>query len=178
MADEPDLYAYLATSKVSDVTQAQLEQSLENSFINKTNIEFWKGPLTVHRVIEAARTYPHGLPIPESGAVALTVCNPGQPIDIQPPGTEIWRLTGLWMAGDGGTATMNISYFDGSLEQLVKSAVSAVTGGVIIGAYGATSDVEVTALPILLTNSLYFRLEETGTTNPCTVRYSYQKVSL
>lgn len=172
------IYEQLTGVKVDNATIEQLDFT-RNTFIDEKSIEYWKGVITISKILEASRTYPGGgMPIPESGAVGLGICNPGETLDIQPPGTEVWRLTGLWLAGEGGTATMNISYYDGALEQLVKSAVSAVTGGVIVGAYGAVSDVEVTALPIELTNALYFRFEETGSTNPCNIRYSYHKVSL
>jgi len=174
---DADIYDYLATSKVSDVTVEQLEQSLENSFINKSNIEFWKGAITVQRLLEVSRTYPHGLPIPEQGAIVNITVTAGEDYDIQPPGTEIWRLTGMSMTGLIGNATASIAYFDGASAQIVGSGLVVLTTGIIVGAYGAVSDVQILN-PILLTNSLYWKVLETGASNDMAVTFSYQKVGL
>jgi hypothetical protein len=106
---DADLYDYLATSKVSEVTVSQLEQSLENSFVNKSNIEFWKGAITVHRLLEVSRTYPWGLPIPELGAVDSQLVEALGTGLIQPPGTEVWDIKHIWAQGTTGTATITFS---------------------------------------------------------------------
>lgn len=82
------------------------------------------------------------------------------------------------LKGDGGSGTVNIAFFDGSTFQLIKVGITATTAGVAIGAYGAVSDVEVLSLPILLTNSLYWVVFETGGAQNVDVVYSFQKVSL
>ena len=176
--DQPDAYDYLATSKVGDLTVAQLEQTLENSFLNKTNIEFWKGPITMNKLLEVSRTYPGaGMPIPEEGGVTQVTITSGENYDIQPPGSEIWRITGMSMNGVGGQATGAITYFDGTTQQPVASGLAVTTGGVIIGAYGAVSDVQILN-PILLTNAVYWKVLETGASYNIILTFSYQKVSL
>ena len=170
--DEPDAYDYLATSKVGDLTVAQLEQTLENSFLNKTNIEFWKGPITMHKVLEVSRTYPWGLPIPEAGAVTQFTCVAGESVDVRPAGTEIWNVVGMMGLGVGGTATVKLSYTDGTNFVLMRSGVSLPTGG-------STFDMnEHFSSPVNLTNSLYFQFEETGTSNNALIFVAYQVLSL
>jgi len=174
---DADLYDYLATSKVSEVTVSQLEQALENSFINKSNIEFWKGAITVQRLLEVSRTYPHGLPIPETGGIVQTVLGTGEDFDIQPPGSEIWRITGMNMTGAGGTSECSISYYDGSTEQPIATGLNVTAAGIIIGAYGAVSDIQILN-PIVLTNAIYWKVANTSLSYGMMVVYSYQKVSL
>jgi len=174
---DADLYDYLATSKVSEVTVSQLEQALENSFINKSNIEFWKGAITVQRLLEVSRTYPHGLPIPETGEIVETILGTGEDFDIQPPGSEIWRITGMNMTGAGGTSEAAISYSDGITGQPIAKGLAITAAGVIIGAYGAVSDIQIMN-PILLTNAVYWKVFCTSLSYGMMVAYSYQKVSL
>jgi len=169
---DADLYDYLATSKVSEVTVAQLEQSLENSFINKSNIEFWKGPITVHRLLEVSRTYPWGLPIPEAGAIGayIVLAAPDEGTDIQPPGTEIWDIKHIRAFGQGGTATGTIAFDDGTLTADIIVAAS-------IPATGANFDLNNTvSSPLLITNSLYLKVTETGGAYPMQVVVAYQVV--
>jgi hypothetical protein len=82
------------------------------------------------------------------------------------------------LKGIGGAGTIAISYFDGATFQPIGSGLTATTGGVIVGAYGSTSDVQVLSLPIELTNSKYWVMFETGGAQNVTVTYSYDKVSL
>jgi len=173
-----DVYDYLAKESVSELTITNLDASASSTAVDRTNVAFWGGPITLARVMEATRTYPQGLPIPESGGVSVAFVPAGDSTTIQPPGSEIWRLTGVSLAGEGGTSTITISYYDGTTEQPIKTGISAVVGGVIIGAYGAVSDVEVLSLPILLTNAVYWKFTETGAANPCALTFSYQKVGL
>ena len=173
MADEPDVYSYLATSKVSEVTVAQLEQSLENSFINKRNIESWKGPITVHRLLEVSRTYPWGLPIPELGAVLQTA-----PIDpsgsgvIQPDGSELWQVTGMMGTGAVADAVVDISWYDGSNNVVMVSQKTLTTAGVMIDIN------EKVSAPFVLSNSLYLKIDETAGNSPAIIKMAYHKVSV
>lgn len=167
---DADLYDYLATSKVSDVTIAQLEQALENSFINKTNIEFWKGPITVHRLLEVSRTYPWGLPVPEAGAVGTVLIDPIQSGVIQPPGTEIWDIKHIRGQGAGATATAIISFSDGTTDAIIYEAASFPTAGANVDLNSLVS------APILLTNSLYLKFTETGAAAGMALTVAYQVV--
>jgi len=168
---DADLYDYLATSKVSEVTITQLEQALENSFINKSNIEFWKGPITVHRLLEVSRTYPWGLPVPEAGTVEQFNIEAGGITLIQPTGTELWEIAAMEGWGQPGNADLKFSYTDGAYE--VEWHLATVT------ASGTKIDMNsLTPTQIRINNSLYFRIEETSGLNAATLFVAYHKRSL
>ena len=170
--DQPDAYDYLATSKVGDLTVAQLEQTLENSFLNKTNIEFWKGPITMHKLLEVSRTYPGaGMPIPEASAIVQSTVAAGETVTIRPTGTEIWDIKAIRGIGVGGTATTTVSYEDGTLTLNLRVASAITTAGVLYDLNDFISS------PIRLTNSLWMSIEETGSTNGMLILVAYNVVS-
>ena len=169
---DADLYDYLATSKVSEVTVAQLEQSLENSFFNKSNIEFWKGPITVHRLLEVSRTYPWGLPIPEAGKIASFQVIADGIVTIQPEGTEIWDVKAIRGIGIGGAAEASTSFNDGVLQLDLRTGSIIPTAGVIFDLNEAISS------PIRLTNSLWMTITETGSVNGMMILVAYDVVGL
>ena len=177
---ERSIYEQLTGVKVDDTTLAQLDFT-KNSFIDTNSIEYWKGIITVSKILDASRTYPHGLIIPESGTITTAVVSGGENVIIQPSGTEIWRLSGMTMSSSGSAATVAIAFFDGSTFQYIKTGVSTATdpaSPTIIGAYGAVSDVEVLSLPLLITNAKYLVIIETGGSVDVALTYSYDKVSL
>ena len=170
---EPDAYDYLATSKVGDLTVAQLEQTLENSFLNKTNIEFWKGPIVMNKLLQVSRTYPGaGMPIPESGAIFTDSVAAGETITIRPTGTEIWEVRAMRGLGIGGNAVTALSYEDGTATLTFRPSDTIATTG---------TNIDLNTLvdgPIYLSNSLYLTFEETGTTNGVMLLMAYYKVGL
>ena len=153
---DADLYDYLATSKVSEVTITQLEQALENSFINKSNIEFWKGPITVHRLLEVSRTYPWGLPIPEEGVIGNIDIDASGTNEIRPPGTELWQITGMEGSGLVGSAVIDLMWFNGSNFVLMVSAKTLTTGGTMIDIN------EKVSAPFIVSNSLWLTVTATA----------------
>jgi hypothetical protein len=169
---DADLYDYLATSLVSEVTVAQLEQSLENSFINKSNIEFWKGAITVHRLLEVSRTYPWGLPIPEKSTILTETTEASGTITIKPTGTEIWVLKAMLGQGIGGDAQTTVSY-------VTDTSTLAIKTGDTITAAGTRYDLndKITA-PIQLTSSMWLTIEETAGVNGLAVIAAYTVVGL
>ena len=169
---EPDAYDYLATSKVGDLTVAQLEQTLENSFLNKTNLEFWKGPITMHRLLEVSRTYPWGLPVPEQSTIFTESVAAGETITVRPSGTEIWEVLALRGIGVGGNATTTLSFEDGTRTLNLRVGDTIATTGT---PYDLNDKVNS---PLLLTNSLYLTIEETGTTNGVMILMAYHTVGL
>jgi len=176
MAQPRTIYEQLTGVKVDDATVEQLDFT-KNTFVDEKSIEYWRGVISIAKILEASRTYPHGLPIPNSGEIVQVTCPAGDNIQIQPPGSEIWRLTGMDISGSGGTATATIMYFDGSASQRIGFGLAVTAAGVVIGAYGAVSDVQILN-PIILTNSLYWVVQETGGSFNMDVTYSFQKVSL
>jgi len=177
MARPRSIYEQLTGVKVDDTTLAQLDFT-KNTFIDADSIEYWKGIITVSKILEASRCYPHGLIIPESGTITQETIIAGDAVFIQPPGTEIWRITGMDLKGVSGSAVGLISYFDGTTFQNIANGMAITTAGVVIGGYGAVSDVQVLSLPIELSNSKYWMVAETGGSNNVTMTYSYDKVSL
>ena len=167
---EPDAYDYLATSKVSELTVAQLEQTLENSFLNKTNIEFWKGPITMNKLLEVSRTYPGaGMPIPEASAVATSGSLPaGNTFDFRPTGTEEWQILGIEATSASGTPTGGVFLYDGTTSVIMHSGSSGTTG----------TNLFPMEAPFIITNSLYLRCVNMDGSIAQTFDVAYHKVSL
>jgi len=170
---QADAYDYLATSKVSELTVAQLEQALENSFLNKSNIEFWKGPIVMHKLLEVSRTYPGaGVPIPEQSEVATQVVDASSFKVIQPPGTEIWDVLNIRAVGMGGEATATISWTDGANDSDINVAAAIPAIGTNVDLNGSVSG------PRRLTNTCYLKVAETGGVFSIGLFVAYHKVSM
>ena len=169
---EPDLFDYLATTQVSGLTITQLDASSKNTFINKSNIQFWKGPITAFRILESSRTYPFGLEIPETGAIETVAVTGGGDNTLQPTGTELWRIKAIHAIATGGAATVMISYTDGTSAVPIKVGASVATSGTLFDLN------ELTSVPFTLSNSMYLSFTETGGANAVTFSIVYFKVSL
>jgi hypothetical protein len=155
---EATLYDYLVTTKISEATVQQLDSSSKSTFVNDSNVNFWRGPITVSKVIDASRTYPHGLPIPEVSSIeALTVANAASGT-IKPTGSEIWVVQAL-----DSTAEVLYSLFDGSAAVQLIPAPSATP-------FIPTS-------PLFLTSTLYLIIAN-ASGGEATVGMAYHKVSL
>jgi hypothetical protein len=165
---DADLYDYLATSKVSEVTIAQLEQALENSFINKTNIEFWKGAITVHRLLEVSRTYPWGLPIPEKSATTGAILQSGETLEIQPTGTEVWSIIAIDVEAESGTPVVTISAYDGTSTIEMHRGTSSTTA----------SSFFPWESPLPVTPTGYLQVKNTDGSDSCQVGVLYHVVGL
>ena len=117
------IYDLLTGVKIDDATVAQLDSATGRTFVDKESIEFWQGILTLSHVMKAARTYPHGLVIPETGAVEIATIADGASATIKPSGTEIWRVESVDMDGcsmafmdaDGNISPISAETSQGSL---------------------------------------------------------------
>jgi hypothetical protein len=89
------IYELLTGVKIEDATITQLDSATGRTFVDNQSIEFWQGVLTLSHVMKAARTYPHGLPIPESGAVHIETIANGASATIGPEKTEIWVIENI-----------------------------------------------------------------------------------
>lgn len=116
---EADLYDYLVTTQIDEVSIEQLDTATRSTYINKSNIEFWRGPITVSKVIEASRTYPHGLPIPALCGVSTNSIANAATATVKPTGTEIWRIQSIHSSAD-----VTVSLFDGTTNALLMSGSS------------------------------------------------------
>lgn len=149
---ESSIFDYLSKYKLSEVTTELLDSSSKVTSIDKANLEFWQGVITVMRILQDSRTYPHGLPIPESGAVwsedvapaASAPARPGVP-------TEIWRVEHINALGTTATLT------DGIKSSPIGDAASNH--------------------PFFVTNTLWLSFEN-ATGAPISPTVAYSKVSL
>ena len=144
MTHEPDIFGYLATTQISGVTVALLDDSTKNTFANRSSVKFWKGPISIWRAVEASRTYPHGLPIPESSKVAAAgAATTG---GLQPTGSEIYEINAISFQNAGGAQSIASVYLtDGATNSLIENVTVA-----------ASSQEPVTIrFPIQLTHTLY-----------------------
>ncbi len=168
---ERSIYEQLTGVKVDDTTIEQLDFT-KNSFIDTKSIEYWKGVITISKILDASRTYPHGFPIPETGAVTQVAVAGGADGDLQPTGTELWVIKSIFGVANVGAATCNISLYDGTSSVPIRVGVSVATSGTIIDLN------ETVSWPLHLSNSLYLNFAETGGANAVTFFVAYFKVSL
>ena len=176
MSHEPDIFGYLATTKISGITTALLDDSAKNSYAAKKNITFWKGPISIWATVRASRTYPGGIVIPESGTIELVSMPPGESAVLQPPGTEVWHIKGIVGTGQGGAATATLSWADGVDTVVIDSGQSFSTGGDHFD-YSATPPMTASQ-PLTISNSLYLEFEETGGAQGVIFKIAIHKVSL
>jgi len=165
------IYEQLTGVKVDDVTIEQLDFT-RNTFVDKESIEYWRGVITISKILEASRTYSWGLPVPEQGAVGSSTIPPGDSNTIQPSGTELWVIAGMMGTGLGGSAVIDIAWYDGSGSVIMVSSQTVTTSGTMIDIN------EKVSAPFILSNSLYLQITETGGTNMAAIQYAYHKVSL
>jgi hypothetical protein len=175
MSHEPDIFGYLATTKISGITTALLDDSTKNSYAAKKNVPFWKGPISIWATVRASRTYPHGLPIPEASGMASISMAPGESAVLQPPGTEIWHVKAIMGTGVGGTADGSIVWFDGTSEVKLDTQSFNTSGQL----FTDSTNFPITwCEPLIITGSLYFKFTETGASNGLNFTVAYHKVSL
>jgi len=123
------IYDLLTGVKIDDATVAQLDSATGRTFVDKDSIEFWQGILTLSHVMKAARTYAHGLVIPETGAVHIETIANSANATIQPTGTEIWRVenfdvdncTAAFMDGDGNISPITLPFDAGTLPFMLTA---------------------------------------------------------
>jgi len=154
MAKPRSIYDQLTGVKIDDATITQLDFT-KNTFIDEKSIGWWKGPITISKVLEASRTYAHGLPIPNESGVATLVLADSASGFFQPPGSEIWVVQAL-----KSDQTVSISLTDGASFVITHSGTA----------------IEPTA-PLYLTNSLYYAVAN-GSGAEATILLAYHKLSL
>jgi hypothetical protein len=154
---EATLYDYLLGTKISEVTIANLDNAVKESFVNQSSINFWKGPITVSKVLESTRTYPHGIAIPSASSCESASVDDASLGTMKPTGTEVWRVQAI----DSNHA-VTYALFDGSVSVPIS---------------GATADPYIPQSPIYLTPTLYLTIAN-GSGSTATVNLAYHKVSL
>ena len=177
MSHEPDVFGYLATSKISEVTTTLLDESTKNTYANKSNVKFWKGPISIWATVRATRTYPGALPIPEESGIHVLTLEAAGADTLRPEGTEIWVVKGIVGTGVDGTATASLFWHDGTSQVEIDTAPTNFTTGGNHFLYSDTPPIS-NSEPIILTNTLYLSFVETGGAQGVIFNIAYHKVSL
>ena len=172
MAD-PSIYDQLAKESLSDLTVTQLNAGSSVTAVDQATINYWKGPITLARILESSRTYAGGtLPIPETGAIETVTITGGGDNTIRPTGTELWNIKAIFGIATGGAATVMMSYTDGVNAVPIKVGAAVATSGTAFDLN------EISSVPFTLSNSLYLQITETGGANAVQFFVAYYKVSL
>jgi len=165
------IYEQLTGVKVDDVTIEQLDFT-RNTFIDKESVEYWKGVITISKILEASRTYPWGLPIPGSSEVVTINIDPLGEGYIQPTGTEVWEILNIRAAGIGGSATATISWADGATDSEFNVGASIPAAGTNVDLNASISG------PRRVTTTGYIKVRETGGAVAIQLIVAYHKLSL
>jgi len=158
---EPSIYDYLSKYSLSEVTTALLNDSAKSTNIDPVNLKFWQGVITVERILADSRTYPHGLPIPETGAVLIETIANGADATMKPTGTEIWRVENV----DQDNCTIEMQDADGNLSPILLTAPAGAP-------YTFTWSV-----PFYISSTLFLKFSN-GSGGEQTPSIAYHKVSL
>ena len=89
------IYDLLTGVKIDDLKVTELDSATGRTFVDTQTLDFWQGILTLSHVLKGARTYPHGLPIPETGDVHIETIANGASSTVGPSGTEIWVVENI-----------------------------------------------------------------------------------
>jgi hypothetical protein len=130
-----DIYQMLNKVSIDDATQTQINTMTGRTKIDRHAIEFWQSVAMVQHAIKSAGTGPHGLPLPEGGAVKTVAVADSASGSIGPSNNEVWLL-------------QNIS-IDGCSAGLIDTTTSAVSGIV------TTADGASLQGPVYLTKTLH-----------------------
>jgi len=165
---EPSIYDQLAKESLSALTVTQLNAGSSVTAIDQATINYWKGPITLARIVESSRTYCHGMPIPEASIAESQAVDPANYVDISPTGSQEFQIVAISVTAAAGTDTAQVYLTDGSTSVLMHA--------------GATSTAESSFFPFeapfTITKSLYLRLMNTSGANAMTFKVAYNKVSL
>lgn len=158
-------YDDLSGKKISEVTALELDSIASKTFVDRTSRGAWSDVITISSAMLHSRTYAHGLPIPEAGAVSTQNVADSANAVVQPSSTEIWAVQSIEAVADTTSSNVTVNLFDGTNTAKLK-LIAADTNGV---AYIPTQ-------PLYLTNSLYLAIANTG--DSISFRVAYQKVGL
>jgi hypothetical protein len=151
----PSIYDQLAKEPLSDLTVTQLNSGSSVTAIDQATIDYWRGPITLARIVQSSRTYAHGLPIPNESAITTLVLADGATGFFQPPGNQLWLVQAL-----KSDETVSVSLTDGATFVITN------TGTAISPDH-----------PTYLTNSLYYAVAN-GSGSEATIHLAYHKVGL
>lgn len=145
-----NIFDLLTGVQIDSLTVQNLDDATGRTFIDRDTVDFWQPVILLSTIMDKARTYSHGLPIPETGNVATQTVADGADYTIQPTGTEIWMVQGL----DLDSCTCNLR--------------------------GGAGGISITTIPaggLYLTNTLFLTISN-GTGSDKNPALAYSKVSL
>jgi len=152
----PDIYELLAAQQTSTTTVSQLNTATKNTYIDKSNVEFWAGMITVARMMRESRTNTGGLPIPETSGVTVLAVADGA----QEKFGDALGDTEIYMIHNVDLDNCSVGYFDGA----DVSPITPITNGPL-------------PLPLYVTNKMYLVFSNaSGSAQTPSVAFS--KVSL
>lgn len=157
---ETDIYNLLTGVKIDAATVEQLDEATGRTYVDRESIEFWQGILTLSHVMKAARTYPHGIVIPESGDVHIETIANGADATIKPTGTEVWRVENIHVS----QCTLSFEDSDGH-----ESAINLTSP--------AGGQIPTFSVPFFLSASMFLTITN-GSGSEQTPSIAYHKVSL
>jgi hypothetical protein len=134
-----DVYDYLAKDLVSELNITNLDASTSSTAVDRTNVTFWGGPITLARVIEATRTYPHGLPIPEASAIDTMNIDDASSDTLKPTSPGIYQIVSIFTTAD------------------VSLQLTGTGGTTLLGSLPATN-VFLPPAPLMITPTLYLQV--------------------
>jgi len=162
------IYDLLTGVKIDDATVTQLDTATGRTFVDRDSIEFWQGIITLSKVVEAARTYPHGLPVPEASALVSQAVAPSDSVYWQPSGSEIWAIQGIQITAAGGTPSCSVELFNGADTCIMHRGDASTTA----------SSFFPWESPFLIDSSVYIRIANADGSNAHISTLAYNKVSL
>jgi len=159
--------------RLDALTSAEMSSVLGTTTLTPATTDALVQAAIVSQGLSAQRTYANGnVPIPEQSAILVP-----EPVEtlgtvtIQPPGTEVWEIKAIRGFGLGGSATTTMSYEDGT-------SVLNLRVGDTIAQTGQLFDMNnINDGPVVLTNSLYLTVAETGGAVGLAILAAYNKVS-
>ena len=116
-----DVYDYLAKESVSDLTITHLDASTSSSAVDRTNVTYWGGPITLSRVIEASRTYPHGFPIPEASSIKTMAIANAASDTLKPDSPGLYQIVAVFSSVD-----VTVQLVDGTSVASIATAAAGV----------------------------------------------------
>jgi len=164
---KPTIYDLLAKQGIDEITQLQLNTATSNSAVDEKSISFWKGPITLQRVLEM-RCYPHGLPIPELSAISAQPIPAEQSVQWQPSGTELWSLIAIQITAGSGTPVCTVELYDGATSCILHSGTTST----------AASSFFPWESPLIFDNSVYLQITNTHASDEVVAVIAYHKVGL
>jgi len=90
-----DIYQLLNKVSIDDATQTQINTMTGRTKIDRHAIEFWQSVAMVQHAIKSAGTGPHGLPLPEGGAVKTVSVPNASSETLGPANNEVWLVQNI-----------------------------------------------------------------------------------